>query len=228
MRDSYLCAARLAGLAWCIVGALPAHANLVTNGSFELGTFSGGTNGNQSLGVGSTAMTGWTVTTDSLSWLNGSAFGLAPFAGAMYLDLTDTNDSGVSGGVTQTIGTVAGDTYLLTYRLGGSTLYNSELAILATAGAASATCTGPTPTTTADWTLCSLAFTATAASTTITLAGNGPQNSQYLGLDGVNVELTSAGAIPEPTSAALVLLALLGAGAGTVGARRGARSSAAV
>ena len=208
---------RSVGLGVCAAAAMSAHANLLTNGGFELGPFTGGVNGNQSLAVGATAMTGWTVITDSISWLNGSAFGLAPFSGSQYLDLTDTNDTGLSGGVTQTIATVAGSSYLLTYWLGSSTLYTSENLIRATAGLTSATCAGPAPSSNATWSKCTMAFTAAGASTAISLAGAGGNGWQYLGLDDVSVDLTS-NAVPEPGSQALVLLAL--AGVGTVTARR--------
>ena len=217
MNSAFLRVIRCLGFGACAAVASVSHANLVTNGGFELGAFGGGVNGNQSLAVGSTAMTGWTVITDSISWLNGGAFGLAPFAGAQYLDLTHTNDTGVSGGVLQSIATVAGSDYLLTYWLGSSTLYTSENAVFASAGSTSATCTGAAPTSNATWSQCSLAFTATGSSTTISLKGAGATNFQFLGLDNVNVDLV-AGSVPEPDSHALVILAL--AGAGLITARR--------
>ena len=47
-----------------------AQANLVTNGSFESGAFVPNADNTMSLPNGSTAMTGWTVIADSLSWIN--------------------------------------------------------------------------------------------------------------------------------------------------------------
>jgi hypothetical protein len=67
--------------------------------------------------------------------------------------------------------------------------------------------------------MCSLAFTATGATTAISLAGAGQTNFQYLGLDNVSVDLVN-GTVPEPGSQALVILALVGAGAVTARRQR--------
>jgi hypothetical protein len=208
---------RLLGSVVFTAAASLSHASLVTNGSFELGSFGGGVNGNESLAIASTAMTGWTVITDSISWLNGNAFSLAPFSGDQFLDLTDANDTGVSGRVTQTIATVAGSNYLLTRWLGSTTLYPSENANAASAGSTTATFTGAAPTSFATWTQCYMAFTATGSTTAISLQGAGATGYQFLGLDNVNVELVPGG-VPEPGSLALPMLGL--AGSGVVSARR--------
>ena len=78
----------------CFAG-LSSHAhaaNLVTNPSFELGTFVNRGDGFQILPLGSTAITGWTVVNDSLAWgtLPNSAAGVnpvTPFDGTFFLDL---------------------------------------------------------------------------------------------------------------------------------------------
>ena len=106
---------------------------------------------------------------------------------------------------------------LLTYWLGSTNLFTSENEILATAGSTSSTCTGPGPSSNATWSLCSMSFTATGATTAISLAGTGLSNFQYLGLDDVNVDQVG-GNVPEPNSQALLILAL--AGAGVVTARK--------
>src|SRR5678815_4488708 len=76
-----------------------AHANLLTNGSFEDKTnFVGNSDDTMSLTAPSTAMTGWTVTGDSLAWIGpGNPFGLTASDGSYFLDLTDYDDSPPQG-----------------------------------------------------------------------------------------------------------------------------------
>ncbi len=67
-------------------------ANLVTNPSFELGTFTNRGDGFQILPLGSTAIGGWTVVNDSLAWgtIPNSAASvnpITPFDGTFFLDL---------------------------------------------------------------------------------------------------------------------------------------------
>ena len=60
----------------CVVPA--AHANLLTNGSFELGAFVNQGNETMVLNVGSTTITGWAVVTDQLAWIDtGNPWGLS-------------------------------------------------------------------------------------------------------------------------------------------------------
>jgi hypothetical protein len=57
---------------------------------------------NESLGVGSTALTGWTVTTGTLAWIGPTnTFGLTAGNGSYFLDLTDSRDTQPFGGVTK-------------------------------------------------------------------------------------------------------------------------------
>mgnify|MGYP003505489481 CR=1 FL=1 len=64
------CAAlRVICVSLVIAAATPAQANLLTNGSFELGAFVNQGNDTMSLGAGSTVITGWTVITDTTAWM---------------------------------------------------------------------------------------------------------------------------------------------------------------
>src|SRR5271156_3332264 len=97
-----------------------AGTNLVTNGSFEDGTFVP-TDGDYSaiLNPGSTAITGWTVINTpnaQVAWDGPTnPDGLTASDGSYFLDLTPDRDAPPYGGVTQTISTIVGASYLLTF-----------------------------------------------------------------------------------------------------------------
>ncbi|HEY1615696.1 MAG TPA: DUF642 domain-containing protein [Rhizomicrobium sp.] len=196
-----------------LVGAPAAYANLVTNGSFEdTNNFDGCSNPNgcsdntMVLSPGNTQMTGWTVTTNQLAWIGPlNPFGLTAPDGNYFLDLTSYGDSGTYGGISQMISTVAGQSYELTFDLGGSTTYGASDSLTACAGG---TCSvfSITATGTNDWLAERLSFTGTGGLMTISLVGLSGEN--YIGLD--DVAVTS---VPEPGSLALLGAGLLGLGA---------------
>ena len=100
------------------IGArLPAE-NLVVNGSFEdgVGTYDGG-NGVDfvTLKAGSTGITGWTIILSSIDY-DGSYWQASD--GGRSLDLEGAG--GDLGGVSQTISTVPGKAYVLTFDMAGN------------------------------------------------------------------------------------------------------------
>jgi hypothetical protein len=120
---------------------------LISNGSFE--TASGDSslptgNGSQLLS-GSTAIADWTVFGgpgfDGVAWLpNGNGYGVSTPFGNYFLDLTGYNDDQPYFGVEQTITTVAGQNYTLTFDLGvdqGSGAYKGPISVTASAGSTS-------------------------------------------------------------------------------------------
>lgn len=173
--------------------ALPAwsQANLVTNGSFESGVFAPPTNDTQSLPVGSTTMTGWTVITDLAAWIGaGNPFALTAVDGSKFLDLTEYQNGAPFAGVEQFIATVPGNAYTLTFALGTTQAAGLPASITATAGSTtqvfSSSAAGSNV-----WTTMTMSFTATSASSVVRLQSSAGQ--QYVGLD--NVAVT---AVPEP------------------------------
>jgi hypothetical protein len=193
-----------------LAGASMAHANLLTNPSFEAGAFVNQGNDTMSLAAGSTAITGWTVVTDTAAWIGPSnPFSLAASDGDYFLDLSNYQPGGPFAGMTQVITTVAGATYSLSFDLGGSNIWGRPDGITASAAGTSVTFTTPSTGTNNDWYHESMEFVATSTSTTINLQGQSGVN--YIGLDNAGVELVSL-PVPEPSTWLMTMagLALLG------------------
>jgi len=204
--------ARAVGLSIALAVAMSAHANLLTNGSFESGAFVNQGNDTMSLGVGSTVISGWTVVTDTTAWIGPrNPFGLTASDGDFFLDLTNYQLGAPFAGLSQTIATTPGGIYSLSFDLGSSTRWGVPDSI--TASAADASQTFVSPSTGIDvWTPQAMQFVASAASTTVLLQGASGFN--YIGLDNVVVDCVSncsaPGPVPEPATLALLGLGLAG------------------
>jgi hypothetical protein len=209
----------LAGLVAATLACENAQAdNLVLNGGFE------------DPAAGSTAPSGggsyttfnaiadWTVTGGpsgggGVIWLSNGAYGITTPFGNNFVDLTGTEDRQPFYTISQTISTVAGANYTLTFDIGvdndnGS--FSAPVSLLASAGGTSATFTdSSTDPGTGNFSPFSLNFTATGSSTLISFEGL--TGDQYLGLDNVSVDgVTSA--VPEPSTWAMMILGFCGLG----------------
>jgi hypothetical protein len=207
-------------LALCVslLAATAADANLLTNGSFESGAFVNQGADTMSLAAGSTVITGWTVVTDTTAWIGPTnPFGLSASDGSYFLDLTNYQAGAPFAGMTQTIATLPGAVYALSFDLGSSTFWGRPDGITASAGGTSLPFSAPPTGTNNDWQHVSMLFTASSASTAVTLQGLSGVN--YIGLDNASVELISVAAVPEPGTWCL-MLAGLGAAAATARRRR--------
>ena len=202
-----------AGLACSAAGA----QNLLVNGSFEQFNadhpFAPGGDDTQQFLPGSTGILGWTVTSGTDIALTGPTNPYGDFAsdGNYSLDLTGYADGNPFGGVSQTIATVVGQHYRLTFDLGNNVRYENEnfgSILLASAGSTSQTFTNLAydPNLQVEtWATETLDFVATGSSTLITLHGGASGAQQAaIGLDNVRVEAI-AGGVPEPASWALML-----------------------
>ena len=211
-------------VALMLVGAAAtAHAstNLLTNGSFELGTFTDQGQDTETFTAGSTVMTGWTTTGNFVSWIGPTnPFGLSAQDGSYFLDLTGYQAGGPFGGVTQTIATTPGKQYALSFYLGSYTAVwgGPPVSITALAGGTTGVFTNGSATSSSTWTLEDLAFTATSTSTAISLIGDAGVN--YIGLDNVAVQCVNTGGcaggggtgVPEPGVFGLMSLGLAAVG----------------
>lgn len=120
---------------WCsvvrtalILVASTANANLIVNGSFELGAFEGGENATMTLNAGATEIEGWKVgygqvcfrlcgSGSSIAWIeNDNPWGLSALDGDRFLNLNAFLT--VGGGIRTTIPTVIGKEYVLSYNMG--------------------------------------------------------------------------------------------------------------
>jgi len=195
------------------------QANLVLNGSFEAGGFVPNGQDTMDLAPGSTAITGWTVTTANLAWIGpANPFGLTASAGSYFLDLSGYHDNQPYGGVAASaaIATVSGQRYRVTFDLGSDYNYNTaspsvEVSVTGTPSSATFTAGPVNPSVLNRWESFGLVFTANSASTVISFAGVGADNQKYVGLD--NVSLV---AVPEPTTILAGALLLLPFGASTL------------
>ena len=93
--------------------ACSARADLVTNGSFENGTYPGGVFA--TLGTGNSAITGWTVTSGSIDWIHTY---WQPEDGEYSIDLSGNEPGGLA--ISTSLATVAGQTYELSFWLAGN------------------------------------------------------------------------------------------------------------
>jgi hypothetical protein len=182
----------------------------LVNGSFEdTNGFVNQGNDTMVLGIGSTTMTGWTVVNNQLAWLGPSnPFGLAPaLDGSYFLDLTSYANSPPYGGVMQSVPTITGAHYDLSFGIGFSM---PEDGLLLPAVQASATGNPSATFTVASsavltqgngWQTFNYDFTAVSPQTSIELAGATTGQFIYLGLDDVNLTETSGpSGVPDAAS----------------------------
>ncbi|HZW30199.1 MAG TPA: DUF642 domain-containing protein [Isosphaeraceae bacterium] len=171
-----------AALAVCLGFASQASANLLVNGSFETGDF-----------------TGWTVNANNTSVEPSGISGFGGYNaedGHYYAALGNVASAGPPlGTVAQSFTTTAGDSYTLTYYLAsnGTTPNEFRTDINGT------TYFDQTNIPTQPYTLYTYTFTATGSSSTLTFYERDDPN--YLALDNVSVNLAPLTAVvPEPST----------------------------
>jgi hypothetical protein len=192
--------------AFAICGSSSARGNIVTNGSFESGSYTFGADGGVDLPAGSTAITGWTVVTNDVAALGpANIYPILAKDGGTSLDLQGYTDSAPYGGVSQTLDTISGHTYDVTFWIGvqnGLSYAVGPAAISVSAASTPAqTFTNTSTLAGEQWEKFDYDFTATAASTLLTFEGQSTAGGAYIGLDNVDVEDTAtASSVPLPAA----------------------------
>lgn len=211
------------------MAAAPAQAtNLLANGSFE-----GEANGYDLLPGGSPAIGGWLTTNEGVEWFKpatydpGNCCGPA-HDGASIIDLAWFTSSGTpGGGISQSLSTVTGQTYRLSFWGINSTYAGRSgtgtVNIFAAGNALSdAVITRNAPTwALGDWRQFTRTFTATGATTLLEFQNHDNAFQNFALIDDVSVT-----AVPEPAAWALMIGGFAVAGAALRRRKTAARAHA--
>jgi choice-of-anchor C domain-containing protein len=214
--------AAAAGLA-VLFSSFSARADLVVNGSFEQGVDpnAGPSNpGFVTLNAVNNSITGWTITNGSVDYI-GSYWQAAD--GARSLDLDGLSQGTISA--QQTLNTISGHTYQVTFALSGNPDNGPTIKTLdVTLGTETVQFTYSTAdpgNTRGDmkWAIESFTYTASGVSTlTFTSLTPGPDNDPGFAafgpaLDNVSVvDLSAVSPVPETSTWAMMILGFLGVG----------------
>jgi hypothetical protein len=199
----------------CLIGSEVNAANLVLNPSFE----ESGPATTLAEAVGSTDIPHWTVVGggDGVAWIKSPDFSINAPDGSYSIDLTGFSNGAPFGGVQQTITTVSGATYQLSFSLGIQNIPGT-FSINAAAGSTQSTI-GLTPsgnTGAVQFFTEGFGFVADGTSTLLTLLGVSSGGVQeYIGLDSVDVEFVhgpDVAAVPIPGALPLFASGLAGLG----------------
>lgn len=194
-------------LAGLLATGAAAQAQLLQNGSFEVGPLTSNPPGFANLGGGNTSITGWTVTGASIDFVE--AYWTAA-NGLRSLDLSGQN----AGGIEQAFSTVPGRVYRVDFALagnpsGGAAIKN--LQVQATLNPASAYTFDTTGHSTGamGWVTRSYTFTATGASTTLSFTSldTGPYGPALDNVVVTDITPRAAAAVPTLSQWALLVLA---------------------
>jgi hypothetical protein len=190
--------------------AAPAHANLISNGSFETPLVPNGFHTNF---VAGTNLGGWTVVGVDSSIIDGdfvqSGIAFRAQDGDQWLDLAGYQANAPTSGVRQTIATTAGTQYRLTFYVGSATdgvfFFPTTVDLSINGGTRTHYFNPAAPTDEMDWLGFSVDFIASGVSTVITFFNGAAANNFSTALD--NVSVVAARNVPEPGT---LLLAALG------------------
>lgn len=181
-------------------------ANLIVNGGFNVGASNNG--GFQTVGVGNTAMTGWTVFGGNVDWITG--YWQSSDGDGFSVDM----DGNTQGTIGQTISTVVGHKYKLTFDMSGNPDAGADTDVLGVYAngflSPNATfATGANTHANMGWSQRSYTFTANSTSTLVAFQSFNRAPCCYgAAIDNVSV----SGAVPEPATWGMMILGFGAAG----------------
>lgn len=163
----------------------------VTNGSFEDGTYPGGSF--VQVNAGFTGPTGWTISAGSIDWVAGL---WQAQAGSKSLDL----NGAAPGTISQTLATTIGKTYVVGFYLSGNPQGGPAAKTLTVSATGTApmsytfdTSVAQNTVTDMKWAAKSYSFVATSASTVLTFTSTTPASAYGPALDNVVVTEAASG-----------------------------------
>ena len=184
-----------------------ANANLIQNGSFELGDplIENSSTGVMTLSAGSMTIYNWATIDSNIDWIdNSNTFNVVANNGDRSIDLTGFINDSTHGGIMQSISTDVGTNYELSFYLGAiGNLGLSSIEVTAANSSNTFTYFVDSTNTSTLWEKQTLLFTANSLTTDISFRGiNG--NISYIGLDDVTVN-----AVPLPGSFILMSMGIV-------------------
>lgn len=193
----------------------PAAANLIANGGFELGNFTGGISLAQQIQPGDSTLPNWTVSNAPATWYtsgwsnNLPQIPLNPRTGNFGLNLADGSVNTIT--ISETFNVVPFQQYQLSFWIGNFSANNGPAGVNVniTDGTSNtllvSEALAPATNGSHTWTQFKLNFFADGTSNTLSFSEiNGPS---YIGLDDVSVT-----AVPEPATWAMMILGFAGVG----------------
>ncbi len=190
-----------------VVQSSVAAANLISNGSFELGNFVPPKDDTMIVYAGDSNITGWEVTQNAVGWIGASnPWSVIAPDGNNVIDLTDYPPGPPFGGLRQSIATISGQSYLLTFDLGHQNFVSaSQVAVSASNTSLTFTSSDINDGSIWAWETLSLLFTAQGATTFVSFEGVGSNGTGFVGIDNVSV----ISAVPVPAAAWLFASGLI-------------------
>jgi Protein of unknown function (DUF642) len=194
-----------------------ARANLISNGSFEIPVELAGTENDVPAG---SPIGAWTVVGNDVGLLKSDSaepgYGISAFNaedGTQAVDLTGAENSGPTDGVTQSISTISGQSYVVSFWVGAASGDSPYYVSSATddlsinGGPSISFLSLPSNPGGVNWTFHSYTFQASGSSTSITFLNGTSSPTAYAGLDNVSVD--SAVPLPSAVGGGLVLAGAL-------------------
>jgi len=200
---------------FCALLSVPTNAAVIVNGSFEtpivpVGGFTNYPSSNP------TAITGWTIVGVDSAIVNKSfaqnGITFQAQAGNQWIDLAGERSNSMASGVRQSVDTIVGHTYQVTFYVGSAkdtagAFDSSTIDLTIGAGSREHYNNPATPSNQLDWKQFNVSFLATSISTALTFQNGSAATNFLSALDNVSIaDITDGAPVPEASSIAIWLV----------------------